>query len=57
MDKLSPPAIAMEDIKRVIYAMMEDIGREAEGEIKWSPAVNKAIGNETATLFKKRISK
>jgi len=57
MDKLNPPACDVADTKRVIEAMLEDITREAEGEIVWSPEVSKTIGKATAQLFKQKISK
>ena len=34
----------------IIKAMLEDIKREAEGEIVWNKAVKKAIGKATAKL-------
>jgi len=39
----------------VIVAMIEDVLREAEGEIENTQAVRKAIGATTAKMFKRRI--
>jgi len=47
----------IEDTGKVIKAMMEDVLREAKGEIVESQAAIKAIGKLTARLFKTRISK
>lgn len=57
LDKLIPPATQMEDTRRVITAMQEDVKREAEGEVVWNPEVSAYIGKATAAMFKKRISK
>lgn len=57
MDKLTPPATEPQDTPRVIKAMLEDISREGCGEIGWTPEATKTIGNTTAVMFKKRISK
>jgi hypothetical protein len=46
------------DIKstgKVIEAMIEDIMREAKGEIKESPDANKQIGRLTALMFKEYL--
>jgi hypothetical protein len=43
---------AMENMKNIIAAMLEDIRREGEGEIVWSEAAIKAIGKRTAGLVK-----
>jgi hypothetical protein len=46
LDKIEDPC--MEKMKQIMAAMHEDIEREGEGEIEWSPAVRKAIGKATA---------
>jgi hypothetical protein len=46
LDKIENPA--MEKMREIIAAMTEDVKREGEGEIVWSPAVEKAIGKATA---------
>jgi len=57
LDKLSPPACDVSDTRRVIEVMLEDVSRESEGEVKWSPEVNKSVGTRAAAMFKRRISK
>ncbi len=54
LDKL-PQGINVESTKLVINAMIEDIYREAKGEIVESKEVTKYIGSRTAVLFKKKI--
>lgn len=54
LDKL-PQGIGMEETKTVIAAMIEDVYREAKGEIVESKAVSKAIGTKAAIMFKKKI--
>lgn len=54
LDKL-PQDIGIEQTKTVIQAMLEDIEREGEGEIEWSPKAKRAVGNKTAQLFKARL--
>ena len=54
LDKL-PPNLAMENVKEVIHAMVEDVVREAEGEIVDSKEARRAIGKRTAKLFKKSL--
>lgn len=49
------PNAEMKDIPMIINAMIEDINREAKGEIEESKKVNAAIGKRTAELFKHRI--
>jgi len=56
LDKL-PKNINIEDTKLVINAMIEDVYREAKGEIVESPNVSKYIGSKTASLFKKFLQK
>lgn len=40
----------------VVKAMLEDVRREAAGEVVWSKDVEKAIGQKTAQLFRRRIT-
>lgn len=54
LDKL-PQDIGMENTVDVIKAMIEDVYREAEGEIVQSKEVSSAIGKRTAQLFKERL--
>lgn len=54
LDKL-PQGINVEQTRDVIFAMLEDVEREATGEITMSPNAKKAIGSRTATMFKQRI--
>jgi hypothetical protein len=56
LDKLNNPT-EIEKTPVVIKAMIEDITREAEGEIIISPVVIKGIGKYTANLYKEKISK
>jgi len=51
LDKLGNPS-EFKDTGRVIAAMIEDVEREASGEIKSSVEARKAIGTKTATMFK-----
>ena len=53
LDKL-PGGIGMESIPVVIRAMIEDIEREAKGEILENKETRKAIGAKTVAMFKKR---
>lgn len=46
---------SIEDTKEIIGAMIEDITREAKGEIIDSKVVRNLIGKKTATLFKKYL--
>ena len=55
LDKLKNPN-DIESTGEVIKAMIEDVLREAEGEIIVSGIVKKAIGKKTAKLFKNKIS-
>ena len=50
LDKFQDPQ--MEDAQRLIKAMVEDVEREAVGEIVNSKAARKAIGKRTMELFK-----
>lgn len=54
LDKL-PQGIGMENMKLIIDAMIEDVYREAKGEIVESKDVTKYIGGRTAVLFKKKL--
>ena len=54
LDKL-PHATGMEQTRDVIFAMLEDVEREANGEIVFSQDAKKSIGTRTATLFKQRF--
>jgi hypothetical protein len=54
LDKL-PQGINVESTKMVIEAMVEDVYREAKGEIVESKDVTKFIGSRTAQLFKQKI--
>lgn len=56
LDKLGNPT-EIENTREVIKAMVEDVTREAKGEIKESKAAMQFIGKKTAELYKKRISK
>lgn len=56
LDRLGNPC-EMENTREVIKAMVEDVFREAEGEIVESKEVESAISKKTAQLYKKRISK
>lgn len=52
LDKL--PAVTIADMKIIINAMVEDVYREAKGEIIESREVERAIANKTASIFKNR---
>jgi len=54
LDKL-PKDISVESTKDVIIAMIEDVYREAKGEIVESKEVEKSIGSRTAGMFKKHL--
>jgi|SRR5579863_4855010 len=55
LDKL-PQGIGVEATGQVIAAMVEDVTREATGEILDSKEARKAIGARAAKLFKKRFT-
>ena len=55
LDKL-PQGIGVEATGQVIAAMVEDVTREATGEILDSKEARKAIGARAAELFKKRFT-
>lgn len=42
----------IEQLDEIIKLMIEDVEREAEGEIITSPLVRKAIASKTALMFK-----
>lgn len=54
LDKL-PQGINVENTKMVIEAMVEDVYREAKGEIVESKDVTKFIGSRAAQLFKQKL--
>lgn len=54
LDKL-PQGINVESTKLVIEAMVEDVYREAKGEIVESKDVTKFIGSRAAQLFKQKL--
>lgn len=54
LDKL-PRGINIENTKQVIEAMIEDVYREAKGEIIESKEVSRSIGSKTAIMFKKKL--
>lgn len=54
LDKL-PPGINVESIKLVIEAMIEDVLREAAGEIVDTREVRSAIGRRAADLFRQKM--
>ena len=51
------PGATEKDMKRVIDAMIEDIYREAKGEIVESKEVKAAINKKTVSLFKEHLKK
>jgi hypothetical protein len=51
-----PSDVNMESMGDIIKAMIEDIYREAKGEIVESKEVSKAIGNKTVGLFKQKLN-
>ncbi len=55
LDKMGNPP-DMSATGKVIAAMIEDVKREAEGFIVWNKDVEKAIGKETAKLFKQKVA-
>ena len=56
LDKL-PQDIGIEDTGKVVKAMVEDVVREAEGEIVDSKEARRAIGKKAAKLFKGHVCK
>lgn len=55
LDKL-PEAASIEHTPTVIRAMIEDVEREAAGEIVVSPDARRAIGQAAAILYKRRVT-
>ena len=53
LDKLGNPDITK--MGEIINAMVEDVEREASGEIVKSKGARKAIGKRTALMFKARL--
>jgi len=56
LDKISDP-LDMSKTGMVIKAMIEDVAREAFGEIVFTEDAKKAISRKTVELFKKRVTK
>lgn len=57
LDKLSPKATELSDIPRVNTAMLEDVIREAAGEIVDNKDVRRAITQASGRLFKARVTR
>lgn len=55
LDKMPGIAASVEATGAVIKAMIEDVKREAEGEVVWSKDVERKIGTATAVMFKRRL--
>lgn len=55
LDKLSPRATTLRDVRRVLDAMVEDVTREAAGEIVWSLEVQKAVSRRASELYIARV--
>ncbi len=53
---LESPELGIEDTGPIIGLMLEDVKREAKGEIVESKEAMKAIGSATARLFKKHLN-
>lgn len=51
------PTLNITDTGSIIKDMIEDVKREAEGEVIWSKFVEKAIGKKTAIIFKDRLKR
>jgi hypothetical protein len=47
--------VGMEDSRALINLMVEDVGREGEGEVEMTQAVKKSIGQQTVRLLKQRL--
>ncbi len=54
LDKL-PAGLGMEDTRTVVEAMIEDVRREAKGEIVESKEAMRAVGRRAADLFKEHF--
>lgn len=50
LDKI--PGHSIKQMQVIIRAMLEDVQRESEGEVVWSPEVEKAITKTTVILYK-----
>lgn len=48
--------LQIQDTSKVIALMIEDVTREAAGEIVDNPAIRKGIGSRAAKLFKQRLA-
>jgi len=57
LDKLQPPAAGPEDTPRVIKAVIEDVFREAEGEVVETKATRKEVGRTAANLYIARLKR
>ena len=55
LDKMSPRATTLRDVRRVIDAMVEDVAHEAAGEIAWNTQVQKAVSRRASDLFINRV--
>lgn len=52
-----PEDVGLESSNKIIKAMVDDIAREAEGEIVDNKATRKAIGKKTMEVFKKYLNR
>lgn len=50
------PEYSLQDTGKIIALMIEDVTREGEGEVEMTPDVKRAIGRNTALLFKQFLS-
>jgi hypothetical protein len=50
------PNPTLQDTRKIIAAMGEDVARESSGEVEITPAVRKAIAQATALMFKRRMT-
>jgi len=55
LDKIPPP-LGLAQMPAVITAMLEDVLREAKGEIVDSKDARRAIGKRTAELFRAKVT-
>lgn len=56
IDVKEPEPVGIEDMKQLIGMMIEDVKREAKGEIEENRGAMQAIGRRTATLFKQMLT-
>lgn len=56
LDKL-PEATEMKHTGDVAKAIVDDVKREAEGEVEWSKDVERAIGRAAAKIYKAKLTK